>query len=323
MSDIDGEDEAADAGAFFLMRFIIGSPLRIPIDAEAAARLKRAMDDLHELVDVEQKFDIVMENFLELETEMTTRLLKQAYRSDHSSQEFYADKLAFNRRILNVLTATRLYCDQAMHHIGIFFPDDLEKKVQLKALFSHEYDSVLAFRVMEALRNFAQHRGLPLQGMTYRSSWIDMDDEDNYLQHNVALNLILDDLDGDGGLKKSVLKELRAKGPKIDVKMMVREYVEALARVHAAFREILEPRIEAAKVLIAETMEQYRSACGDEHGVVGLAVGQKRANGSFENIVSLHNEPLESITVLRSRTSSLMKLSKRTVTSNAIKPKAR
>lgn len=323
MGEIDGEEVAVDAGAFFLMRLFIGSRLQIPIDAEAAARLKAAMDDLHELVDVEQKFDIVMENFLELETEMTTRLLKQAYRSDHSSQEFYADKLAFNRRILNVLTATRLYVDQAMHHIGVFFPKDAEKKAELKALFSHEYDSVPAYRVMDALRNFAQHRGLPLQGMTYKSSWIDMDDEEAYLQHNVALNLILADLDGEGGLKKSVLKELQAQGGKIDVKKMVREYVEALARVHVAFRQILEPRIAAAEALIAETMEQYCNACDDEHGATGLAVGQKQANGSFKSFVAIHNEPLDSIKILRSRTSSLIKLSKRTVTSEAIKPKAR
>jgi hypothetical protein len=328
MNDVYGAEELAAADEYYLVRFVLGSSCKVAINADVAAALRAAMSDLFEMVDVEQKFDIVMENFLELETEMTTRLLKQAYRSDNSAQEFWADKLAFNRRIINVLTATRLYIDQTTHHIGVFFPKEkTAKAAELKALFSHEYDSVLAYRVMEALRNFSQHRGLPLQGMTHQSSWIDIAaegaaaDDDSYLQYNVALNLVVADLEGEGGLKKAVLKELKLKGDRIDVKKMIREYVEALARVHVGLRDMLKPRIAAADALISYWIDRYLAECGEQVGSAGLGIGIARPNGAFEKIASVHTGPIDSIQALRSRTSGLAKLSKRTVTTKPITPK--
>ncbi len=323
MSEIDGDDEPEGAEQLALMRFFIGSRSFIPIDELTANALKTAMDDLHEMVDVEQKFDIVMENFLELETEMTTRLLKQAYLAEGTSQEFYNDKLSFNRRIINILTSTRLYIDQAAHHIGVFFPKDASKAAELKSLFSHEYDTVLAYRVMEALRNFAQHRGLPLQGMTYKTRWIDAEKDEAQLQFNVALNLIVADLDGPGGLKKSVLDELKNKGDKVDIKKMMREYVEALARVHVAFREMLKDRIDSSEKLIAHWSATFDAQCDDEHGVIGLAIGRRRPNGTATKVTAINAAPLDYIKALRARTSSLVKLSKRTVTSTEIRPKAK
>jgi hypothetical protein len=305
-----------------LMRFVLGSPQVLEIEQPVADALVRGMQVIWEMVSVEQKFAILMGNFLELEQELASRVLIQAYTSGRQTQEFFDDKQSFNRRLINVLTATKLYTDQSHHHVKILFPGEPDRWQELKACFSRQYDDRLSFRTMEALRNYAQHRGLPIQGLTMGSRKVDYDTPNIRWEYNVATNIIISELESDTQFKRAVLDELRSLGGEkgvIDIKMMVREYVECLATVHGEFRTMTDELVNRALALVAEWKGKYIAAV-PEHGpdAVALGVGWQIENRYRERIVYLNNEQVDQLEALRARTLHMANLGQRFVTTEAM-----
>lgn len=299
-----------------LMRFVLGAPCILEIDQSVADALVRAMKIIVEMVSVEQKFAILIENFLEFEQELVTRVLRNAYLHQQTAQEFFDDKQTFNRRLINILTATKLYTDQTKHHVKVIFPDEPQRWDELKVEFSKQYDEQLSFRTMEVLRNYAQHRGLPIQGLTMGSRWLDTQKEQARLEHNVAINIIVDELENDPDFKKSVLKELKALGGikgVLDIKPFVREYVQSLASVHEAFRSMTDERVDNAVALVTEWKRKYQSECPDDDPHF-LAVGWQNANNTRERIIYLSQDAIDQLGTLRSRTRSTGNLAKRFAT---------
>src|SRR5689334_16646405 len=147
-----------------LMIWAIGQHALLELAPEEVKGLREAVEDLREMVDIEQKFDLVISNFVEHERELAERVLIHTYRGIHSEHDLHDDKLAFARRILNLLSAGRLYIDQVKHHMTKLFPDNQETQAEVVEHFSDQYKSSLGYRVMEALRNYSQHRGMPVHG---------------------------------------------------------------------------------------------------------------------------------------------------------------
>lgn len=84
----------------------------------------------------------------------------------------------------------------------------------MKAITSPEYDARLGYRVMEALRNYVQHRGLPLHSITVGGGWIDTE-EGRRRKEKTTLYLNVDTLAEDKDFKKDVLDELRSGDTKL------------------------------------------------------------------------------------------------------------
>jgi hypothetical protein len=311
-------DKSPQSPQLGLMRFVLGSDGFLPIDETTSETLRQAMDDIAEMVEVEQKLDILLANFQELEEELATRSLRHAFRSDHSHREFYDGKQVLNQRVMNTLTAARLYLDQAHHHVKVFFPDDPARWAELKDKASGQYDSVFGYRLMEALRNFAQHRGLPLQGMTLKQSWIEPEPGDRRLVTNLAINLITSGLSGDGGLKPAILAELEALGEVVDIKQFVRDYIEGICVLHDHFRAMVADRITSARELLAHWKARFARHSQEERPELGLHVGLRHPDGTATKLFSLHGDQLTYLEILRARTGGLGKISRRFVTTMPI-----
>jgi hypothetical protein len=306
-----------------IKRAVFGGQAILALTADAEARLRLGISHIGEMVDVEQKFDIVLANLVELEQELATRSLKYAFHSDHGPREMLDDRLAFNRRVMNLLTATRLYADQAKHHIRAFFPGDRDVWSEFNGLFSAEYDGHLAYRVMEALRNYAQHRGLPLQGFSHAGRWIDLDAPEKAMESNVALNLAPSELRATGGFKPAVLAELEALGEKVDIKQMIREHVECLGRIHLRFRELVKPQVDVARSEIEQAVAAFAAIASREAPAeAGLAIVSQYPDGTYDVLEYLPRTGLEYLDILQARSRTLISLSRRFVSTRKIQPKS-
>jgi len=310
---------AATTSEVGLWRRVIGAKHFLPLSAEDATLVRGAIEDIYELVQVEQKFDILVANFLELEEEMARRSLVQAYYADHSAREMFEDKQAFNRRVINVLTAARLYVDQIMHHVKVFFPGDAGKEAELKTAIAAQYDGRLGYRVMEALRNYTQHRGLPLQGFTHGSQWLNQNSPDKELEYNVALNLLVGELEADGKFKKATLAELKALGDSVDLKPLARDYLEGLGAVHETFRAMVKDRMDAGVLGLDKARADFLAGCKEDHPGLGLTLAERHSNGTFTVIAHYPKEALEYLDVLKARTRNFANYSRRIVTTRPLK----
>jgi hypothetical protein len=141
------------------------------------------------------------------------------------------------------------------------------------------------------------------------------------MESNIALNLDTVQLSADGKFKSSVLKELKALGEIVDIKQMIREYLESLGRVHGRFRDLVKSKVDAGRAAVDQAVKDFAAAAGRPEGTTGLANVRRRPNGTYSVIDYLPDVGLEFLDILRSRSSSLVNLSRRFVTTRKIPSK--
>ncbi|HEX6038439.1 hypothetical protein [Longimicrobium sp.] len=217
---------------------------------------------------VEEKFGILLGNYEELETALLIEAAHKVIFQDINPSRVQDMLYTLNRRVINLLTSCRLYIDHIQHDLNsIFGKASGRAEVAVQAM-NYQYDVKLGYRVMEALRNYVQHRGLPIAGVLFGV----MPDKPRvgFAAHTVTPLLNTHKLDDDGGFKQSVLNELMsAHGEQADLKPLVREYIEGITEVHRKFREIIAVDVKQWESTLMREMAQR---CTLDGGAQALAV---------------------------------------------------
>jgi hypothetical protein len=240
----------------------------IPITEEQFAEIRGAKDSLGRILAIEERLELVLQNYVEFEHEILQVTLEKAIAMLSGWSEGRAIVLRINRRLANLLTTCRLYLDHVPRLAAPLIKSSPELIVQLTA---REYESRLGYRAMEALRNYAQHRGLPLHTVRLGGRWVDVEGG-RRREHTTPLYVQLDTLGSDGKFKVAVLKELEAQGQQISIKPLVREYVTGIMCVQAGLREAISDVIESSEQLLESAMGKYHEV---EDTIIGLAAVQR------------------------------------------------
>src|SRR5215467_1784110 len=115
----------------------------VVISAAEFQEIKIARANLLEALFIEEKMDIVIENYLEFETEILSSSARQMVQHDFSYFSAQSQRNLFSRRIMNFLSASRGYLDQTQHHISNIFGEDSPVAVRFQKSTSNQYDSRL------------------------------------------------------------------------------------------------------------------------------------------------------------------------------------
>jgi hypothetical protein len=212
-----------------------GSNRFIEITEEEHDRLKRAMDALLRLLGVEEKFDMLAENYDELEAAIESAARRSVVFGRTGWGSDVANIHTVNRRLNNFMSSARLYLDQVDHDLSQLFGSQSGVRDLFNVSRSHEYDARLGYRALEALRNYAQHRDIPVHGLSFGSKRKEEGGQ-GFVEHTIRVTLKLDRLREEGGFKETVLAELEATGTEADLKPLVRDYMTGLQAVHTAVR---------------------------------------------------------------------------------------
>jgi hypothetical protein len=117
---------------------------------------------------------------------------------------------------------------------------------------------------MEALRNYVQHRGIPVHWIKYNSS-SDDSGEERQLIYSMELASLKEYLQEDDDFKKNVLSEIP---DKIDLIMATRVYIEGISKVHCAARKLVEQSLKESRSIIDNAQASYQKIYRDKF--VGL-----------------------------------------------------
>jgi len=247
----------------------------VEIEKDDYDRISIAKQSLVNMLYIEEKFNFIVENFLELEQELVKVTLNKMYFPIYSFDwsMSVSDIHLINRRIINLLTTSRMYLDQVSHDLNILPHGKRELTKVLDKIKSTEYDNVLGYRVMEALRNYVQHRGLPVHLLSLNVKNAEFADisEGITAEHSISPFIRLDDLERDGKFKKTILTELKQLGDKINIKNYTREYVQSLSNIQKFIRDILKEDVETWERSIDDAFELYTKQYG-EVKMVSIAV---------------------------------------------------
>jgi hypothetical protein len=210
---------------------------------------KSLADRLGDYTEAQETFRAVLENYGELEVALLT-IAQEATMFGHiGHSRAMHHRILLDRRFANLLSSCRLYLHYARS--SFLFVRDPQGQGRVKAAMSREYECRVGYRVMEALRNYVQHRGFPLSGLTYFDSPLGPV-EDMISETYVKPTLAIDRIRADKGVKSEVMTELEKEDG--DLRRWTRDYVEGLRQIHLK----LIPEIDAD---IEGTVAAYLAIC--------------------------------------------------------------
>ena len=231
---------------------VLGFP-SLEIEQAQFEQLKSSRPVLSHALAIEEKYEIIISNFLELEREATNISISEMVRNHIEYKDFFAVRLALNIRLVNLLATVRLYTDQLSSHICVCFPSDENVKTEVKNLFSSEYDKSFEYRFMEALRNHVQHSGIPVHEVFMGGGkWTDP--VDGLLEYSLCFYAQKKELLLDEGFKKQVLNEMP---DKVNLRSATRIYIEAISRIHKQARDKIKTDVDSARLCLDRAIQDY------------------------------------------------------------------
>jgi len=281
----------------------------LEIDQARFEELKASRPILTHALAIEEKYEIIISNFLELEKESTNASISEMVRNHIEYRDFFDVRLALNIRLVNLLTAVRLYTDQLSSHICACIPFDDKVKAEVKAFFSVEYDASFEYRFMEALRNHVQHSGIPVHRISTGAKWTDL--ENGILEYSLYFGAQKKEIAEDNGFKKLVLDEMP---DEVNLRSAVRSYIEAISRIHRQAREKIESIVDSSRQSLDRAIRDYMVIYENEP--VGLYAYEYRDEEKVNEVLILTKWD-DIRRELVKRNSELLNLRKRYVTSQA------
>lgn len=296
-----------------IIRAVSGSPGFVELMREEFIRIREAKRCLFAILGIEDKFDLLLANYIELERELLNLTLYQMIYRKLQWSDFRTDVELVNMRIANMLSSARLYLDQVAHDLDNLYGADSEIANAVRDGRARQYDGKLGYRTMEAVRNYIQHCGLPVHSMTYHMSKDELGVAASGIQYNVVPYLHPANLEEDGTFKRRVLAELKTRGTKIPIMPLVREYVEGLAEVQGKLREKCDASVRSSEAILAGVKEKARQAFPDH--IQGLSVVSEDDKGMCSEIHQIFDDPIKRLKNLQRKNSTLNNLPARYVTS--------
>lgn len=245
---------------YFLRQHAIDAVKREPLTEEEFQSLKQARAILSDALDFEQRYELLVRNFVSLELAVTELSLKTSLENSYEYPELAKILQESNRHWANLMSAAKSYIDQVRRDFKLLamVPSFAES---VEALLSAEYDDSVEYRFMEALRNYTQHRAFPVTG--FSSSMVSAAPND-WVDH-LKVTAKKKELFSDSKFKTKFLDQLPEV---IDLRAMSREYVRRIGRTHVALRKLVDGNVSEARLLVEAAIERYSH--GGEASTVGL-----------------------------------------------------
>ena len=263
---------------YLLRKLVSGHVPEIYITEMQYSEYENAMHILSNCLAIEEKYEFVISNYIDFEKQILDATAEYMVREHVDYSDFFQVRLGLNIRLVNLLTAARLYVDQLTHNVRDCLPCDDNAKNVVKELFSKEYDEHFEYRFMEALRNYVQHRGTPVHWTEQGARWTSHE-ANGLLEYYMELGSKRGLLEEDGGFKKTVLDEI---DEKVDLKSATRCYIECISNVHCAAREMIEDSATASRKLLEDAHKQYAEVY--DGSLVGLSACAMSGERQFSSV---------------------------------------
>ena len=294
---------------FTLTTLAVGTPPVIEIDEADFEAIGRAVDGLRDIFWIEEIYDAVTQNYQAYEEGHLLITLAHALGSEEGWDEIDDARRGSARLLDTLLSTARAFTDSVPQRMRSIGGEALMEA--FKAATSRVYDDSRAYRFMEALRNYAQHRGSSISAMTFDHKRLTVgDDGDFKLVYSIRPRFRADDA-AEAEFKAKVrplVQALKDDSGMIDVTPLVREYLVGLNRIMIETRALVAPyeaafyavqdeamsRLEAVAAEAVQMPVALKTQAGVEVAEHYLATSQpertgrlRRRNGKIEHLPRL------------------------------------
>ncbi len=251
----------------------------IPIDKLTFETIRDAHNGMFSVLRIEFDYNVLIGNWMDLEKAAFALALEGSVRRTFKRVEFDRAQMELDRRVANLLSSARAFIDHTSRAVASLPGLTAADQRCVKGLFSAQHDGNVSYRIVEALRNYAQHSGSPTQGISFESRWVKEGEEEKFVA-GVSVYLNPDRLASDPKFNRSVLAELVAlKEKEIAVIPIIRDYVECLSTVVGQLREFLRTRMEVWSRTIDGWITRYGELSQEPDRMWGLAAIETSDDG--------------------------------------------
>ncbi len=219
----------------------------IDLDQSTFMEIRAARDNLFEALYIEQKFDLLIYNYLEYEQDLLSIASQHMIQNIYGATNSIRDLNNINRRIANLLSSCRMYLDQSIHHLNNIYGKNNSISKKVNSLKSEFYDNSFEYRMMDAMRNYVQHRGFAIHKMYDEKKKVDNGGQEEW-QHVLTPFLRIPSIDEGQKLKKVILKEVeesQIQNELWDIKPIIRKYIDKICKINNEIRQLTREDIDA------------------------------------------------------------------------------
>ena len=259
----------------------------LEIAGDEFTQITQATRTLRTLLGLEEKFDIVLENYLEYEQALLGVNLQRMLLQDLDGSTAMTSIPLINRKVVNYLLTARVYLNQLQHDVKTIDCEPSRLVPLLQQIVSAQYQQSPGFRLLEALGKSLPHRSLPVHELTHR---LEPDDACDPPQFRYMLEPYMEvsQLRDDPACTRAVLVELAQMGALVNVTPLVRQHIEALGRVHQALRRHTAQDIDVWEQVVESVLVRARASFGETFpGLPGLALMAGEQRDLYD-----HSEPI-------------------------------
>ena len=259
--------------------------------------LKEAKDILSAGLNIEQQYEVLISNYEDFEKEIVSVAIEHMLYVVGDFRQYHA---RLNRRIINLLTTSRLYRDQVKQRMKVIIQSSSEKGIdKVEDLFTEKNHKHLEYRFMEQLRNHVQHFDFPVD-MLSLSSWVENLNQPNMeMPSTVEFASDKKRLRADPQFNKQVIGEIE---DTVDLKQMTRKYVECLSVIQGSIRSLILEKLSEARELIEECINRYREEVDGQTSSVTVIAFEEGGEDKEEVYLSLSGDDLRLELTKKNRT---------------------
>ncbi|WP_122665136.1 hypothetical protein [Pseudomonas viridiflava] len=222
-------------------------------------------------LNIEEKYDLALCNYLEFEKEQLILTLDNLANSVHFDYHHsYKILSTLNRRLVNFLSTAKQYTERVAGLASKCSTNESETENTISTLLSKHYDDTLDYRAMEALRNHVNHYGLAVHTISTPSKWtLTEQKKADQLVFNLEIYAEKTALAENSKFKRNILDELP---DRYDLKKGARAYIGAISHVHEEVRRLIGDSADTARKTIEAYLKSYANLNDGDSFAVGAFI---------------------------------------------------
>lgn len=242
---------------------------------------------------IEQKYDLMISNYIEFEKELLEQALDNSIRHINS-HGIHFKYLKLARQIMNLIASTCMYMDHVKkRHVNKFPISEEEQKELMSELADYEKNND-NIRFIRNLRNYVIHRDLPLDTYNINSSWEKIENVEEKKGGSFVIPTIQKEkLITDRKFSTTVAKNFPDIKGKIDLRLPIRGSIAALSTFNDNFRGKTKKDFKSAKRLFKMAINKYRDFSESKNSFCNLIKVNKTKKVSRLHLSEKHIEQIE------------------------------
>lgn len=238
----------------------LGHPLKVELTQSEFEELKYAKNILTKFFNFTENYRVAVESYRAVEKAKHEAELNHMLYSDFGYKSLADTRVVLNAPIVGYLSSSRYFLDSTDKFLSKILSEQ-EANIY-KDLRGEIYDSTPQYAFIEALRNYVQHRELPIHNITYHKFIEDKkENQDREIITALSIATSREILRKDKKFKQEAIKDMP---DSINIISCIRHHLEGLWKLRKYIMDTYSYKSDTAREKVSESIDRYEQETSDE-----------------------------------------------------------